>query len=248
MSMSEFKPNIICDVHEVDSGNPDRLKKLGANVIIEPLEAGDYILSQFTAIERKTFSDLHGSMIGKGVDHHVYEQIRNMKKLYPTVILAVIGEKLFKGSPQDYAMVSNGIKHCQLIEGAIIMKFADEDAFCKKLYDDACWLQGRKHTIDIPRLKEKEKELLKVDDWDTMRKYWLQGHIHCGVELANLLIKEFPIPYDFVTWLRGCYILYTKTGNEKGYYSTKKIDGVGIEFVKKNQMLLFGKINEEKDK
>lgn len=172
--MSEFIPNIICDVHEVDSGNPDRLRNLGANVIMEPLEAGDYIISDRTAIERKTFSDMHGSMIGKGVDHHVYEQIRTMKELYPCVILAIVGEKLFKGSPQDYAVTSNGIKHCQLIEGAIIMKFQDENAFCKKLYEDARWLQEKNHNIDIPRMKEREKELLKIEDWDSMRKYWYQ--------------------------------------------------------------------------
>jgi ERCC4-type nuclease len=56
---------ITADVFEEGSGVPATLRRLGAQVVIEPMSAGDYRISGGALIERKTVADLHGSL-GRG--------------------------------------------------------------------------------------------------------------------------------------------------------------------------------------
>src|SRR5437667_9437972 len=58
-------PVIVADVFEEGSGVPASLQRLGAQVVVEPLAAGDYSISGGVLIERKTVADLHGSL-GRG--------------------------------------------------------------------------------------------------------------------------------------------------------------------------------------
>src|SRR5919201_2649440 len=58
-------PIIVIDVFEEGSGVPATLQRLGAQVVVEPLSAGDYRVSGGALVERKTVADLHGSL-GRG--------------------------------------------------------------------------------------------------------------------------------------------------------------------------------------
>jgi ERCC4-type nuclease len=59
-------PTIVADIFEEGSGIPASLQRLGAQVVVEPLAAGDYRISGGALIERKTVADLHGSL-GRGL-------------------------------------------------------------------------------------------------------------------------------------------------------------------------------------
>lgn len=54
---------ILCDVHERASGVPDELVRLGLDVEVQALWAGDYVLAELALIERKTVRDLHLTVI-----------------------------------------------------------------------------------------------------------------------------------------------------------------------------------------
>jgi ERCC4-type nuclease len=53
---------VVADVFEKASGVPAALAHLDVQVMIEPLPAGDYQISDEILIERKTLPDLHGSL------------------------------------------------------------------------------------------------------------------------------------------------------------------------------------------
>jgi ERCC4-type nuclease len=54
--------SIFADVGENRSGVPDILRDLGAEVVVESLPAGDYVVAQASLVERKTVADLHRSI------------------------------------------------------------------------------------------------------------------------------------------------------------------------------------------
>ena len=53
---------ILADHGERRSGVPDALRELGADVRLQRLTAGDYLLAPGTVVERKTVADLHRSV------------------------------------------------------------------------------------------------------------------------------------------------------------------------------------------
>src|SRR5207249_3023821 len=61
-AMDETRLMIVADVFEDGSGVPASLQRLGAQVVVEPLPAGDYRISGGALVERKTVADLHGSL------------------------------------------------------------------------------------------------------------------------------------------------------------------------------------------
>ena len=56
-------PRIICDVHEVRSGVPADLARLGAELEIRSLARGDYVVAIDAIVERKAIADLHSSIV-----------------------------------------------------------------------------------------------------------------------------------------------------------------------------------------
>ena len=81
---------IIVDHRESVSGIPAALEELGANVIVEALEVGDYHVSDDVIIERKTTSDfLHSIIDDKG---HLFSQLADMMREYKRSILIIEGE------------------------------------------------------------------------------------------------------------------------------------------------------------
>jgi len=83
---------IHADHREVRSGVPSALEDLGAEVIVEVLEVGDYHVSDDVIIERKTTADFLKSIIDdKG---HLYGQLADMMREYQRSILLIEGEPI----------------------------------------------------------------------------------------------------------------------------------------------------------
>ncbi|HKI91152.1 MAG TPA: ERCC4 domain-containing protein [Gaiellaceae bacterium] len=98
-------PVIVADVFEEGSGVPVSLQRLGAQVVVEPLSAGDYRISGGALVERKTVADLHGSL-GRG---RLWSQIGRVRDAAALPFLFVEG-----------ADIDDGPRHPNAIRGCLL--------------------------------------------------------------------------------------------------------------------------------
>ena len=82
------KPTIVVDSRELGSPTTRELSKYEILITQETLSIGDFIISDRTAIERKTVEDFVASII----DGRLFEQISNLKSAYEMPILLIEGE------------------------------------------------------------------------------------------------------------------------------------------------------------
>ncbi len=82
---------VIVDHRELSSPIPRLLSEMGVSIIPEQLPAGDYVISEDVAVERKTASDFLQSLI----DKRLFDQIIKLKEVYENPILIIEGESLY---------------------------------------------------------------------------------------------------------------------------------------------------------
>lgn len=78
---------IFCDSRELRSGVPAHLERLGAELHIEIMEVGDYVLSDRVAVERKTVDDFYNSLFS---DKKLFGQLHDLRQ-YEIPILIIEG-------------------------------------------------------------------------------------------------------------------------------------------------------------
>jgi Fanconi anemia group M protein len=88
MIVTSQKPTIIVDARELGSPTTRELSKYDILITQETLSIGDFVISDRTAIERKTVEDFVASII----DGRLFEQISNLKSAYEMPILLIEGE------------------------------------------------------------------------------------------------------------------------------------------------------------
>ena len=88
MAKSAQRPTIIVDSRELGSPTTRELSKYDILITQESLSIGDFIISDRTAIERKTVEDFVASII----DGRLFEQVSNLKSAYEMPILLIEGE------------------------------------------------------------------------------------------------------------------------------------------------------------
>ena len=94
MGRSKAAPGkIIIDVHERQSGIPDTLAELGAEIEIASLPAGDYAVGADTLVERKRVLDLHAAVL-KG---RLWPQLGKLRAACVFPYLLVEGSDLDRG-------------------------------------------------------------------------------------------------------------------------------------------------------
>lgn len=86
----KVKPRVIADVREEASGVPRLLRSLGLDVVVERLEAADYVVSEEIAVERKTVGDFANSIF----DGRLFEQARSLKTLFAKPFIVVEGSHI----------------------------------------------------------------------------------------------------------------------------------------------------------
>lgn len=79
---------IIVDSRESRSGLTLKLQALGATVVSEELECGDYVLAEGFVVERKTATDLIVSIL----DKRIFTQAAVMKSAYKRAVVVVEGD------------------------------------------------------------------------------------------------------------------------------------------------------------
>lgn len=96
---------ITADVFEEGSGVPSSLQRLGVQVMVEPLPAGDYRIDGGVLVERKTVADLHGSL-ARG---RLWSQVGRVRDVAVLPFLFVEGDDL-----------DNGPRHPNAIRGCLL--------------------------------------------------------------------------------------------------------------------------------
>ncbi|WP_202318367.1 ERCC4 domain-containing protein [Archaeoglobus neptunius] len=125
----------------VDSREPERivakLKRLGTDVVVKVLDAGDYLIKHThyeVAIERKDVNDFLNSI----ADGRIFRQCHSLSARYPLSFLIIVGDldealedRMFSRSAVISAIVSIAVKNDpgQLIP----LIFSNEDDFCLAL-------------------------------------------------------------------------------------------------------------------
>jgi ERCC4-type nuclease len=119
--------DITADIFEEGSGIPATLQRLGAQVTVEPLPAGDYRIGGGALVERKTVADLHGSL-ARG---RLWSQLGQVRDVAVLPFLFVEGDNLDDGPRHP-----NAIRGCLLAIadlGVAVVRTRDPD-------DTALWL------------------------------------------------------------------------------------------------------------
>lgn len=88
MTQIPWKPTIIVDSRELGSTTTRELSKYDVVITQETLSMGDFVISDRTAVERKTAEDFVASII----DGRLFEQVSNLKSAYEMPILLIEGE------------------------------------------------------------------------------------------------------------------------------------------------------------
>lgn len=101
---------VIVDHREFNSGVARELYKSGAKITSEALDAGDYVVSDRVAIERKSAEDFHASII----DGRIFAQAKDLCNLYRVPIMIVEGDAFAVGRMREVA-----------VAGAIVSLLAD---------------------------------------------------------------------------------------------------------------------------
>ncbi len=85
----EEQPTIIVDSREATTAPKiiKGLKEIGAEIRIEALPKGDYVISDLCAIERKTVHDLVYTLTRR----HLFEQLLQLKEVYARPIILIEG-------------------------------------------------------------------------------------------------------------------------------------------------------------
>ncbi len=145
-SVSAQSIRIVIDSRELRSGIAKSLKSLGAELQVETLEVGDYILSDRVGVETKTASDFAQSI----VDKRLFTQLGALRDTFTIPLLVISGESLYG---------TGGVSH-QAIRGALASAMIDfrvptvnvasaEDAANLLFTIARREQQERKHTLSI---------------------------------------------------------------------------------------------------
>lgn len=179
-------PIIKTDKRELKSGITSYLKNLGGIVEEEQLEIGDYIVSDRTAIERKSFSDLISSI----KDLRLFSQLKNLCK-FEKPILLVEGFEYF-GNLNDNSLFG--------ALASIILDFRVPIIWTKDKRDSANFIysaakreQFKKNREVVIRIRKKPRNLKEE------QKYLIAGLPSVNSVLAKRLLEKFKTPKKIFT-------------------------------------------------
>ncbi|CCI43305.1 unnamed protein product [Albugo candida] len=115
--LKKYSYQVIVDIREFRSALPSMLHKEALKVIPVTLEVGDYILSPTICIERKSVSDLFGSL-NSG---RLYNQVEQIIKHYkiPVVLIEFSEKKAF--ALQDQSEITNTISASNIISKLVLL-------------------------------------------------------------------------------------------------------------------------------
>lgn len=175
---------VYVDSREVNSGIPEILKSLGVFVFIQQLDVGDYVVSDDTAIERKSVEDLVSSVF----DKRFFDQLKRLAESYSNPILLLEGDiyKIRKITEKWKAINSALITLTLNYNIKIIYSENKQDSaeIIKKI---AMIYQNENHVRRPIYLHEKPK----FESLEEVQLYIVEAFPNIGPTLALKLLQKF---------------------------------------------------------
>jgi len=239
----EDEPYIIADKREKRSGIIDILSEMGAHVIEETLDAGDYLVSSRCGIERKRGDDFYKSLFSGSNKTNLFDELMRLSDAVEIPMLIIEDfKRIFRRKP-DERILSSLYGSMATIASSMnipMVPTRNKDDTALFLYRIAKQQQQPSEERGIARRVPKRMTMKQ------RQAYFLEGLFNIGLKKSKMILDEFDSPLKFFTALLKTEIIYTKTGNPKGISGElKKIKGFGWKFVKNNKDLLLSTADEE---
>ncbi|MCK5450014.1 hypothetical protein KAI32_04055 [Candidatus Pacearchaeota archaeon] len=170
---------IIIDTREKQSLITANLLEKKANIKLEKLEIGDYLI-QDTIIERKTFSDFIGSMINK----RLIEQLINLKK-YPKHFLIIEG---FDYNYDKFKVHENAVRGMLI---SIAIDFQVPTIFTKDEEDTTNFLILTARKYEKPITLNPIRQSKNFKTLEEQKQFILEGFPGIGPTTAKQLLEKF---------------------------------------------------------
>ncbi len=245
MGEKNSQPVIIVDMREKNSRIGKKLNDLGAIVIMETLDVGDYLCSGLTAVERKRGDDFRSSVFGGSNTSNVFEQLLRLSEAVEKPMLLLENfEKAFgpPGGDERSSSIYGALVSIALKLGIPIIPTRNTADTAIVLYRIAKRQQSEMLDRGIARRIPKSITLKE------RQAYVLEGLFKVGPTKSQQLIEEFKCPINFFTELLNTDIVYTKTGNPKGITGKlADVKGFGWKFVRDNKKLLLSEKDDDLD-
>jgi ERCC4-type nuclease len=177
---SEDMPKIIVDSRESRSGLAKELEALGAEIVSEELEVGDYILCSGLAVERKAATDFVLSIL----DRRIFEQVELLKVTYERPFVVVEGDIYSTRSNIEPNALMGAISWISVIKGIPILETRNTRQTAQLL-----WTMCR-HAVDGLGY-EVALRGAKPKDRTTQAQFVVEGLPSVGPSAAKKLLAHF---------------------------------------------------------
>ncbi len=127
---------------------PELLERLGAEVEVLSLTAGDYVLGHDTVVERKAVLDLH-SAVRRG---HLWAQLAKLRAACPFPYLLVEGRSIDGGSRGLHPNAIRGACLAVIDQGVALLRSDDRADSARWLYRLAVRCQREASSPELPPL------------------------------------------------------------------------------------------------
>jgi ERCC4-type nuclease len=230
----ELQPYIIVDKREKKSQITKILEDLGAIVIEAVLPAGDYLLSNAVAVERKRGDDFYGSLFSGSNQTNVFEElVRLADSVESPMLILEDFQLMFKRGEDMISSLYGALVSIATRMQIPILPTRNINDTGLVLYRVAKQQQIDTRSHAIARRAPKEMTLRD------RQSYFMEGFYNVGPTKAESLLDEFKTPIKFITSLLNTEIIYTKTGKPKGIENgLAGVKGFGWKFVEDNKKLI----------
>lgn len=171
---------LIVDSRESQSGLVQLLSAGGADVSVEELECGDYVLADGMAVERKTAEDFVGSVM----DRRLFLQIEMLKSTYAKIYILVEGDLFATESAIAAESVIGALSYITVIEGIpVISTYNTAHTAAMLLTMQRHALEGLGYEIPLRGSKPKSRA--------PQAQYLVEGLPSIGPSAAKKLLAHF---------------------------------------------------------
>lgn len=180
---------LIVDSRESRSGLAQLLARRGAEIVVEELESGDYVLAEGVAVERKTAVDFVQSLI---VDKRIFSQVATLKRTYAKAYILVEGD-LFatQSNIADDALVG-AMSYLNVIENVPVIHTRDVTQTASMLITmQRHALEGLGYEVALRGAKPKDRT--------PQAQYLVEGLPGIGPTVAKKLLAHFGSAYAVFT-------------------------------------------------
>jgi ERCC4-type nuclease len=171
---------IIVDSRESRSGLTLKLQQLGAEVVSEELECGDYVLADGFIVERKAANDFVISI----QDRRIFSQAAVMRSAYKRCVVVVEGDVFATRSAMTPEAIVGAISWLTVLEGIPVLTTRDTQQTAELLLTmQRHAIEGLKYDIALRGAKPKDRT--------AQSQYLVEGLQGIGPTAARKLLAAF---------------------------------------------------------